>query len=160
MGVFITLRPGFETIGRGHILGLASGAFLASSMITTNRLKNYDPNIVLFYYYLISLIGILPFGLMHWQSVNLIQGLLILYIGSSIHIALLLYTKAFTLSSAAIVSPMTYLSIVHAGILGWLIWGHIPNFISVIGMLIVAGCGIATSIIGGKQLPNSKAQAI
>jgi len=75
-----------------------------------------------------------------------LQGYLYVIIGSSIYIALYLYNKAFTLSSAALVSPMTYLSIVHAGVLGWLIWGYVPSLISVLGMLIVVVCGLLTTL--------------
>jgi drug/metabolite transporter (DMT)-like permease len=70
-----------------------------------------------------------------------------LYIGLSIYIAMYLYNLAFTLSSAAVVSPMTYLSIVHAGILGWLVWGYVPSILSMVGMAIVVACGLLTSLI-------------
>jgi len=146
VGVYITLRPDAESASFYHIVGLLAGICLAFSMVTTNRLKSYDSSIVLFYYFLISFIGILPAGINTWQSVSLLEAVLIFYIGSSIYIALYLYNKAFTLSSAALVSPMTYLSIVHAGVLGWLIWGYVPSLISVLGMLIVVVCGLLTTL--------------
>ncbi len=146
VGVYLTLRPDVVEVNVYHLLGLSSALFLALSMVTTNRLKTYRSEVVLFYYFLISFIGMLPVGIFHWQAVSLIQALLILYIGLSIYIAMFLYNKAFTLSDAAHIAPMTYLSIVHAGLLGWLIWGFVPDWLSIVGMLIVVGCGLMTAL--------------
>lgn len=147
IGVYITLQPEVNNLNRYHFIGLSSAVFLALSMVSTNHLKKYDSAVVLFYYFLISFLGMLPFGIMHWQSVTLLQAGLILYIGLSIYIAMYLYNLAFTLSSASVVSPMTYLSIVHAGLLGWLIWGYVPTVVSIIGMALVVACGLATTLL-------------
>ena len=149
VGVYITLRP--DTIGLNiyHLVGLSSALCLALSMVTTNHLKKYDSAIVLFYYFFISFVGMLPFGIKYWQVVSWLQAGLILYIGLSIYVAMYLYNKAFTLSSASLIAPMTYLSIVHAGFLGWLIWGYVPSLLSMFGMAIVVACGLVTTLIRG-----------
>ncbi|MCK5880591.1 MAG: DMT family transporter [Sinobacterium sp.] len=151
MGVYIALQPDVSSVKFYHLVGLSSAVFLALSMVSTNHLKKYDSSIVLFYYFFISCIGMLPFAISHWQSVSLLQAGLMLYIGLSIYIAMYLYNKAFTLSSAALISPMTYLAIVHAGFLGWLIWGYIPTTISIVGMLIVVICGLVTTWLSTKN---------
>lgn len=147
VGVYVTLQPETNGFNNYHLIGLSSAVFLALSMVSTNHLKKYDSAIVLFYYFLISFLGMLPLGIMHWQSVTWLQAGLILYIGLSIYLAMYLYNLAFTLSSASVVSPMTYLSIVHAGVLGWLIWGYVPNIVSMAGMAMVVACGLVTTLV-------------
>lgn len=147
VGVYVTLQPETNGFNFYHLVGLCSAMFLAISMVSTNYLKKYDSAIVLFYYFLISFLGMLPLGIIHWQSVTWFQAGLMLYIGLSIYIAMYCYNKAFTLSSASLVSPMTYLSIVHAGLLGWLIWGHMPTLLSMVGMAIVVACGLVTTLM-------------
>ena len=150
VGVYVTLRPDLSDINPYHLIGLSSALFLALSMVSTNYLKAYDSAIVLFYYFLISFFGMLPFAIIQWQAITVMEAMLIIYVGASIYIAMYLYNKAFTLSSASVVAPMTYLSIVHAGLLDWLIWQYIPSWLSLVGMGMVVMCGLMTTL-GGKQ---------
>ncbi|NRA40961.1 MAG: DMT family transporter [Pseudomonadales bacterium] len=147
-GVYIALQPDLRQLNPYHLIGLGSALCLAISMVSTNYLKKYDAAIVLFYYFLISVLGMLPLAVQYWQSVNLLQLLCIGYVGASIYIAMYLYNKAFTLSNASLVAPMTYLSIVHAGLLDWLIWQYLPSWLSLLGMAIVVACGLLTTLSG------------
>jgi len=150
-GIYLILFPqGFTTqsgFDWGYIAGIASAFFLAISMILTNILGNkYSPQNILFYYYLLSVVGMLPLAIHYWQWPTPLQWALLIYVGIAIHGALYLYTLAFSLVSPAVVAPLTYLSIVHAGIIGYFWWGDIPQFISIIGMVIVVISGIATTL--------------
>lgn len=157
-GVFITLNSSLNpsqivsaelTSKQTYaLIGLSSAAFLALSMVSTYRLKSYPASVILFYYFLISSLVSLPLSFGHWQLPTLIESLGVLYLGVSIYFTMYLYNKAFTLTSAAHIAPMTYLSVVHAGIIGYFIWDHTPSTDSLIGMAIVISCGLIAGTIG------------
>lgn len=152
VGVYFVLGTDLSTPGPGHMIGLSAGFFLALSMVSTNRLAgNYKPGTILFYYYAISILGMLPFAFnsdisLEWQGI-----VALLYVGFVTHIALVLYTKALTLAKATIIAPITYLSVVNAGIIGWLVWDEIPSQSSIIGMCLVICAGIMTSLLSARR---------
>jgi drug/metabolite transporter (DMT)-like permease len=53
-----------------------------------------------------------------------------------------LFTLAYRHAPASVLAPMTYLQLLWAGLMGWLIFGTIPDGTSLIGMFIVAISGL------------------
>ena len=51
-------------------------------------------------------------------------------------------------TEASALAPLMYAQLVWAGMLGWLVFGHVPDAWSILGMVIVAGCG---GVVGLKQ---------
>jgi drug/metabolite transporter (DMT)-like permease len=41
---------------------------------------------------------------------------------------------------------MTYLQLLWAGLLGWIVFGHVPDGLSVVGMCVVAASGLAMAL--------------
>lgn len=157
VGVYFVLGTDLSAPGPGHLVGISAGFFLALSMVSTNRLAgNYKPGTILFYYYAISIIGMLPFAFnseisLQWQSL-----VALLYIGFVTHIALVLYTRSLTLAKATIIAPITYLSVVNAGIIGWLVWDEVPSQHSLIGMCLIIFAGIMTSFFSARKSKSGK----
>jgi drug/metabolite transporter (DMT)-like permease len=56
-----------------------------------------------------------------------------------------LFTAAFREAPAALLAPINYVHLVWAGLLGWLVFDHLPDGLSVMGMVLVlvAGMGVA-----------------
>lgn len=158
IGVYLVLDMDLSKPSPGHLIGLCAGVFLALSMVSTNRLAGkYKPATILFYYYLISIIGILPFAFSGPIDLSWTDVAALLYVGFVTHIALLLYTKALSLAKATIIAPITYMSVVNAGIIGWLVWDEIPSSRSIIGMSLVIAAGILTSMLSARK--NQKKMA-
>lgn len=157
VGVYLVLDPGLNSPGPGHFTGLLSGFFLAISMVSTRKLATrYAPTTILFYYYLVSLIGIAPFCLSQPLTLQAGDWLILLFIGLSAHLALYLYTRALTVTKASIVAPLSYLSVIFAGIIGWLLWDQKPSTTSLAGMAIVILAGVTTTALSSRA-PHARA---
>ncbi len=154
IGVAIILRPQSGTTGFNfaYLVGLASGALLAVSMVGTRVLSHSESSsTIMLYYFLLSFVLSTPLAIANWQPIPLASWPYLLYIGLSIFIAMWLYTKAYSYAKPSIVSPISYFSVVFSGLIGWLIWGHVPTAISVIGIGIVICAGICTVYLGNSD---------
>ena len=81
--------------------------------------------------------------------------LFILFSGLAIFIASLglfggighyLFTAAFRHAPASLLAPLNYIQLLWAGVLGWLVFGHVPDAVSLLGMAIVAGSGVLVAL--------------
>ena len=144
MGIAVILKPSPDGMSWWHFVGFLSGVGLALSMVTTKELSLTESgNRILFYYFFISFVLSLPFAIYHWELVPLSQLPFLLFVGFSIFITMKLYTHAYGLAPTSILAPFSYFGVVFAGLLGWLIWEHVPDWYSLVGIvLVVLGGGI------------------
>ena len=70
-GVVLVLRPGFETLRIGLILGAISGVFSALLLVVTRQIAGEPFIRILFYYYLLWWGLLLPFILFFWEATPL-----------------------------------------------------------------------------------------
>jgi len=148
LGVGLVLRPDAGSINIWYFVGFLSAVFLAISMVYTRKLTFTEPSQrILFYYFLISFIGSLPFMILGWKPLPWYALPYLLFIGLSIYMALWLYTRAYMYAQAILVSPFSYFGVVFSGLLGWIFWDHIPGFISLAGIVLIVFGGIITVFI-------------
>ena len=53
---------------------------------------------------------------------------------------------AFRYAPASVIAPLNYLQLLWAGLLGWLVFGHVPDATSLLGMAIIAVSGAAIAL--------------
>ena len=71
-----------------------------------------------------------------------------------------LFTLAYRHAPASILAPLTYIQLLWAGLLGWIIFGTTPDSMSIVGMLIVAGSGLLIALKSRfTKAPPTKAEA-
>lgn len=141
IGVVLVLKPGFAGFTPWHVLALLSALGLAVSMVSTRELMRSEPqNRILFYYFLISVIVSLPFFLFNYQPIPLSAWPGLVYMGVVIYLGFVLYTLAYRYISASVSAPISYFAVVFSGLLDWLIWDHIPDQLTFIGIVCVV-CG-------------------
>lgn len=153
VGVIVMLIPQFDlshyagaaaaTASIGATLALLSAFCNAATVIQTRRLTQTEKTpAIVFYFSLICAIGgvlTLPFGWhapTHWELAALISlGLL----GGLAHIFL---TESYRNASASVVAPFDYTSMLWAFLLGYYIFGELPQPLVYAGSAIVAGSGL------------------
>ena len=153
IGVIVMLIPQFDlrhyagaaagTAAVGAVLALISAFCNAATVIQTRRLTQTESTpAIVFYFSLICAIGgalTLPFAWhppTQWELAALIAlGLL----GGLAHIFL---TESYRNATASVVAPFDYTSMLWAFLLGYWIFGELPQPLVYLGSAIVAGSGL------------------
>ncbi len=149
-GVVLVLRPGFSDLSLWHLVALGSGLGLAISMITTRLLAATEPaSRILFFYFAVSLLVSVPFFLWQGGGISPAAYPWLLYMGVVIYLCFLLYTWAYRYVSASALAPTSYFAVVFGGLLDWLLWGVLPDQLTLAGIALVMLGGVL--VIGGRD---------
>ena len=143
VGIALVLRPGQQGISNWHIVGFCSGAGLAISMVLTRVLAQREPESrILFYYFFISLLFVVPFFIINYQPIPLPALPWLIAIGVAMYYTFVLYTRAYSYVKASVLAPTSYFAVVFAGLLDWLIWEHFPNIWTLAGIALIIYGGV------------------
>jgi len=63
-----------------------------------------------------------------------------------------LLTYAFTHNEAVTVAPFTYVTVMMATLIGWIVWNELPDIGSSIGAVLIIGSCLSLTVQG--KLPN------
>lgn len=133
------------------LVGLLSGILLACSQVTWGVLmQNEDWDVTIFcFFFFTSILGTIVFlSFSLWQE-NLIPSLVSLFathsssyilmaiIGIGMILNQLVRGQAYRYASPSSLTPFMYLSVVFTGIFDWLYYNHIPDFIFLMGVVLI-----------------------
>ena len=146
-GMLVVVRPGAQLDPVGVALGLATALAFAFFQIATRRVAHDDPLTTNYYGGLFGTIA-LTFALpWFWQTpqLNIWQWLLLISTGVTGFLGHWLQIAAFRKSPATLLAPFSYLQIVAAAALGWLVFDQLPGKTTAlgIGLICLAGLGVA-----------------
>ena len=144
-GVLLMTRPGAGSLAPGAVLALSGALFYALAMISIRKLSRTEhPTTIVFYFTLFATLGAaisLPFG--QWVTpASLLDLGLLVAIGLFGGFAQFAMTHAFRLAPVAIVAPFDYLALVFAMVLGYAIWGDLPDAWILSGAAVVVVSGL------------------
>ena len=143
VGVLIMLRPGPGVFQWAALFALAAVLCYALLMISTRANKSTETAaaLVLYPQLGISVTGIVlaPFFWITPQPLDLGLFALAGIFGS---VGVMCITHAFRFAPAAVVSPFEYSALIWATLLGFLIWGELPDRITLLGATIVVASGL------------------
>lgn len=140
IGVLLIMRPGGPSFGWALLLPLAGAlANVARDMMTRKLAKTETSLSILFWSMLLSILvtaATYPFG---WTAVQTVDWAWIVFAGLVNAIAHFTMIAAFRYADASALSPYRYTSLLWALVLGWLIWDHFPDTVSLLGAAIIVG---------------------
>lgn len=148
-GVLLIARPGggLDPLGVMFVLGnvVVSTAYNLLSRVLAHTERTMA---MLFYS---ALVGAICFGIflpwtLHGVAPTALQLVLFAGLGVSAWLGHYMFTQAYRNAPAALVAPMTYMHLVWAGVLGWLVFNHAPDPIALGGMALVACAGVISAI--------------
>ena len=145
-GVLLIARPGGYMDGAGVAYALASALCYSLYQILTRKLTASEPPVrQLFYIALVGSLVMSPFLPAFWTDTLPTPGqaALILSLGLYGGVGHFLLIRAFHESPASRLVPLLYIQIVWATLLGWLVFGHLPDRLSILGMLVIGAAGLA-----------------
>jgi len=147
-----TAHDSDQALNLGHLIGLCAGVGLAISMAFTRALSTSEPaGRVLFYYFSFAFLASTPMAIVHWAPIAINLWLGLAYVGASIFLTMIFYTRAYTYAPTTIVAPLGYIAIPIAALIDWIFWGHIPAAMVSVGCLIVICSGALAVTIGRRQ---------
>lgn len=149
IGVIFIIKPNAAIANPAALIGLSAGLLSAISVVTISTLKRTESaNTITFYFLLIGSLITTPFMFwnwvpIHWHDLGFLIGLgVFLYFGQ------LLITQSFLYGDAHILAPLSYTTVIFTGLLGWVIWHHVPDSLSLLGILLVCLGGALVITLG------------
>ncbi len=145
IGTLVILRPGGESFGWAVLLPIGLVVTNAWFQVLTSKLAQTENPLTMHFYTgwvgtLIAACG-LPFvwaalPSWHWWALLCLMGLM----GTVGHFMLIL---AYQRAPASTLTPYLYGQIAFAMLGGWLVFSHVPDTVSLVGMGLIAACGAA-----------------
>jgi len=151
-GVLIVLRPNFMALGPAALLPLLSAAGMSLLMIGNRATAGTAPPLAQ-QFYVASIAAVLLIGA---AVVGHLSGARQLAVGPLPAVVLFKCTvvaltastahwliyRGTVLAGAATVAPMTYIQLLVATALGWVVFGNGVEPVSLLGMAVIAGAGL------------------
>jgi drug/metabolite transporter (DMT)-like permease len=153
VGTLFIIRPGGDLFGWFTLLPLAQVASYSAFQIITGKLVKTEDAVTMHVYtgwvgaILASLalpfIWVTPQTATEWTALTL-MGLM----GTIGHFMLIL---AFRRTPAATLTPLLYAQIAFAMLAGWIVFNHVPDGWSLVGMALIAFCGAASTWLAVRE---------
>jgi drug/metabolite transporter (DMT)-like permease len=142
-GVLIMLRPGMGVFQWAALVVLGSVVVYALLMITTRAFKETESTAALMLYPQLgmTLTGIIlaPF---FWVTPSVADLALFALAGVFGSVGVMCVTHAFRLGPAAVISPFEYSALIWATLLGYFMWGELPDRFTLAGAAVVISSGL------------------
>lgn len=142
-GTLFIVRPGTAMIN--PVAGLALGSALCYSLyqIMTRRLSdNENPLVTLFYTSLVGFVAMSLFAPLISRPVAPMHFALFVVVGAMGALGHYLLIRAMELERASVLSPFGYTQLIWAMLLGFLLFGDLPDAHAIIGMIVIVGSGL------------------
>lgn len=144
IGVWIIVDPTGE-INWIALVGVAGGLLAALAKVSIRRLSRTEPTTRIVFYFAITgtLVSAIP-AMLVWKQPADIEILMMVLMGILGTAGQLALTRAYSVSNAGTVAPLTYFSVIFGGIYGYVFWAEIPDRQFVFGAVLIALAGVMT----------------
>ena len=143
-GVLLIVRPGSSAFHPAIFLSIGNAILYALFNLLTRRLAASElPAATQLMSAIIPSVLLAPFGLFVWRAPDgWWSWVLVLSLGLFGGMGHLAAALAYRYASAAVLGPFIYQQIIYMGLLGWLVFGHVPDALVVVGAAVVVGSGL------------------
>ena len=162
LGVLIMVRPFAGSVEPGAILAVCGAFTYSLVIIATRRLTAYESGqrvalYSMFFFGIYAALGgfvvallDLPVGehpasqylLRDWSMPNVPAATLLVMIGVIAAFGNLLFVLAYQRAPASLLAPFEYSALILSGVIGYLVWGDVPDRWTVLGAVVVVLSGV------------------
>lgn len=144
-GVLIVVRPGSQLHPIGIALGLLTALTFSFFQIATRRVAHDHPITTNYYGGLFGTVALTLALPWFWETPDLSarQWLLLISTGLTGFAGHLLQIIAYSKTQATLLAPFSYLQILAATALGWLVFGQLPDLTTAMGIGLICAAGLA-----------------
>ncbi|HEX4166821.1 MAG TPA: DMT family transporter [Bryobacteraceae bacterium] len=152
-GIVLIIKPGPQMFHNpASLIALVSGIFSALALVSTNKLADTEPpNRILLYNFGISTVLLIPVCIWSWRPLRSREVLLLLGVGGFYALTQYFIIRAYHYATAAELSPFNYSVVVFSGLLGWWLFGTVPDGIAILGTILICAGGILSISAGHKE---------
>ena len=153
IGIALILHPNQQVFSNpASLIALISG-ILAALAIVQLRLVSKSSSVIqmLFYYFLVSTVVSGVVAAIQWQMPTAHLWWLLLGVGIFGALYQVFATWAYVAAPVRLVSPFMFFMVIFGGVLDWVIWGHIPSAVILIGAATIV-IGSIVTIYFGKRI--------
>ena len=146
LGSVLIIKPGFDNPAvipaiAGLIGGMGAG--IAYTFVRRLGFKEENGNRIIFWFSLFSCTVCLPLMIISFKPMSILQTVFLIFAGIFACIGQLGITRAYMCAPAKEISVYDYTQVIFAAILGYFVFGDLPDILSVSGYLLIIGAGIA-----------------
>lgn len=144
VGVLAIVRPGTQGFHPALLLALANAVLYALFNLMTRHLAAYDsPEATQFISGLGAVLAIAPFALAAWQTpTSALEWTVACLIGISGGLGHYFLALAHRYAPASVLGPFLYQQILYMALLGYLVFGDVPDAAVVAGAAVVIASGL------------------
>ncbi len=142
-GVLIMLRPGVAAFDPAMLVSLAQALSIAVAVLLVKRMPPGESTLtVLFYFAVLSTLGLLWPALAVWQTPSWTQLGLLLLMGLSGVAAQAAVVTGYRLGEATAVVPFDYTRLLFAAAFGFMLFVEVPDVFTVLGAAVIVASTI------------------
>ena len=157
IGLALILKPTSGLLEFPALIALLAGFIISVTIISIRKLHKTDGALTITLYFSIFItVCSAPFALSDFVFPSGNQWILIIIVGVFVTFAQLLLTQAFKYAPASAIAPFGYMSVLFSYIFGIILWAEIPDYLSIIGTILVITGGVAVTKIASKKLSFEK----
>ena len=143
-GVLLIVRPGSQAFHPAIFLSIGNAILYALFNLLTRRLAATEsPAATQLMSAIIPSLLLLPLGVAVWQTPQgWLQWVLLLSLGVFGNFGHMMSAHAHRYASAAVLGPFIYQQVIYWGFFGWLVFGHVPDLMVVMGTAVIIASGL------------------
>jgi drug/metabolite transporter (DMT)-like permease len=142
-GVLIVIRPGSGVMGWAALLPLIGAACSALYHVTTRLVaRTDDPANTLYFAALLGGIGLSAVVPFFWTPLTAVLLASMVAVGTLGTVGHFFLIRAFQIVPASTLSPFMYVYLLWATILGWAVFGDVPDLATLVGAAVILLSGL------------------
>ena len=153
-GVLLIVRPGGGLDLFGVIFVLIAVTTSVVYYLLSRVLARTESTLTMLFY--TALVGAVCFGAMlpwSWSGPAPDLPTIVMFASQGVATGLghYLFTAAHREATASLLAPVGYMQLLWVGLLSWLIFGHVPDALTIAGMALVTMAGVSIAMISARR---------
>lgn len=154
LGVLLIVRPGAALNPAGVGLALLLAGLNAAFHLITRVLSRTETPLALLFY--VTLVGTVFFGVAALPGLSapwpdLVDLGLMAALGAIFTLGHFLFGAAYREAPTTLIAPVNYLHFVWATLMGWGLFGHVPDAVTLVGMAMILASGATIAFRAHRQ---------
>lgn len=145
IGSLFIIKPSFDVETIPYLMGFISGASAGAAYTFVRYLRDKEaPATIVFFFSSFSMIVTGVFMLFNFKPLSLTEFTYLMLAGIFASVGQFAITNAYKYAPASEISIFDYTNIIFAAIIGFILWGEIPDILSYIGYALILTAALFT----------------